>query len=27
MAARDSGIMDSADWFHLHDTGVFLKQR
>jgi O-methyltransferase len=27
MAARDSGIWDSPDWFHLHDTGVFLKQR
>ena len=27
MAARDSGIMDSPDWFHLYDTGVFLRQR
>jgi O-methyltransferase len=27
MAAKDSGIMDSPDWFHLFDTGVFLKQR
>lgn len=27
VAARDSGLMDSPDWFHLHETGVFLKQR